>query len=350
MNKNFDKYIIPGRVTVLDALLKLNALSSDIQTLFVLDDDERLVGTVTDGDVRRGLIAGAQMSDCVTAITFKSFFAFTEENYSIRAIKAARQKKLDLVPFLDADGRILKIFNLKDNHSALPVDAVIMAGGRGQRLAPLTDSVPKPMLPLGTKPIIEHNVDRLLQFGMDNICITVRYLGEQIKDYFGDGVSKNASISYFDETLPLGTIGAVGQLTHFANDTVLVMNSDLFTNIDFEEFYLHFVESGSDMAVASIPYNVSVPYAVLEVENEQIVSLKEKPTYTYYSNAGLYLMKKEVIAKIPDNQPFDAPDLIELVANSGGKVTTFPIVGYWIDIGKHEDYAKAKDFIKYLKQ
>ena len=128
------------------------------------------------------------------------------------------------------------------------------------------------------------------------------------------------------------------------------MNSDLFTNIDFEEFYLHFVESDSDMAVASIPYNVSVPYAVLEVENEQIVALKEKPTYTYYSNAGLYLMKKSIVDCIPKDRSFDAPDLIEMVANSGGKVTTFPIVGYWIDIGKHEDYAKAKEFIKYLKQ
>jgi dTDP-glucose pyrophosphorylase len=350
MNKNFEKYIIPGCVTVLDALLKLNALSSDIQTLFVLDEEERLIGTVTDGDVRRGLIAGAQMTDSVTAITFKRFFAFNQANYSIRAIKAARQKRLDLVPFLDEEGRIQKIFNLKDNHSALPVDAVIMAGGRGIRLAPLTDSVPKPMLPLGPKPIIEHNIDRLVQFGMENICITVRYLGNQIISHFGNGAQKGANISYYEENMPLGTIGAVGQLPGFANDTVLVMNSDLFTNIDFEEFYLHFVESGSDMAVASIPYNVSVPYAVLEVENEQIVSLREKPTYTYYSNAGLYLMKKEVIERIPKDRQFDAPDLIELVANSGGKVTTFPIVGYWIDIGKHEDYAKAKDFIKYLKQ
>ncbi|MEI7676508.1 MAG: nucleotidyltransferase family protein [Bacteroidales bacterium] len=348
--KNYAKYVIPSSATIYDALLRLNELSYDIRTLLVLDTDERMVGTVTDGDVRRGLIAGNQLSDSLTAISFGDFFSFNTENYSIQTIKAARAKKLDLVPFLDADGRIVKLFNLKDNHSALPVDAVIMAGGRGIRLAPLTDNVPKPMLPLGSKPIIEHNVDRLLQFGIENICITVRYLGEQIISHFGDGVEKGANISYYEENQPLGTIGAVAQLPEFKNDTVLVMNSDLFTNIDFEEFYLHFVESDSDMAVASIPYNVSVPYAVLEVENEQIVALKEKPTYTYYSNAGLYLLKKSIVDRIPKDQPFDAPDLIELVAKGGGKVTTFPIVGYWIDIGKHEDYAKAKDFIKYLKQ
>ncbi|MDD2798225.1 MAG: nucleotidyltransferase family protein [Bacteroidales bacterium] len=348
--KNYSKYVIPSSATIYDALLRLNELSSDIRTLLVLDADGRMIGTVTDGDVRRGLIAGNQLSDSLTAISFDDFFSFNAENYSIQTIKAARAKKLDLVPFLDANGRIVKLFNLKDNHSALPVDAVIMAGGRGIRLAPLTDNVPKPMLPLGNKPIIEHNVDRLLQFGIENICITVRYLGEQIISHFGNGTEKGANISYYEENLPLGTIGSVGQLPEFKNDTVLVMNSDLFTNIDFEEFYLHFVESDSDMAVASIPYNVSVPYAVLEVENEQIVALKEKPTYTYYSNAGVYLMKKSVVDKIPKDQPFDAPDLIELVAKNGGKVTTFPIMGYWIDIGKHEDYAKAKDFIKYLKQ
>jgi dTDP-glucose pyrophosphorylase len=348
--KNYAKYVISASATIYEALIRLNELSSDIRTLLVLDADGRMIGTVTDGDVRRGLIAGKQLSDSLTAISFGEYFSFNAENYSIQTIKAARARKLDLVPFLDADGRIVKLFNLKDNHSALPVDAVIMAGGRGIRLAPLTDNVPKPMLPLGSKPIIEHNVDRLLQFGIENICITVRYLGEQIILHFGNGTEKGANISYYEENLPLGTIGAVGQLPEFKNDTVLVMNSDLFTNIDFEEFYLHFVESDSDMAVASIPYNVSVPYAVLEVDNEQIVGLKEKPTYTYYSNAGLYLMKKSVVDRIPKDRSFDAPDLIEMVTNSGGKVTTFPIVGYWIDIGKHEDYAKAKDFIKYLKQ
>lgn len=348
--RNYEKYTITEDTTILDGLKRLNELSSDIQTLFVISNEGKLIGTVTDGDIRRGLLSGVEISDNITSIAFRNFFSFNEENYSINGIKLARQKRLDLVPFIDNTGKIIRMFNLKDNHSALPIDAVIMAGGRGIRLAPLTDSTPKPMLPLGSKPIIEHNIDRLIQYGIDNICITIRYLGEQISSYFGDGSKKEASISYFEEVLPLGTIGAVGQLNHFTNDSILVMNSDLFTNIDFEEFYLHYIESGSDVAVASIPYNVSVPYAVLEVENDQIVSLKEKPTYTYYSNAGIYLMKKSILEQIPANSAFDAPDLIEKITKNGGKVTTFPIVGYWLDIGKHEDYAKANELIKYLKQ
>ncbi len=346
----YAKYLIDKSASVKDALVQLNELSSDILTLLVVDENRVLLGTVTDGDVRRGLIAGVSMNDPVTAICHRNFFAFNAGNYSIEAIKSARNKRLSLVPYIDEQGRIEKIFNLKDNHSALPVDAVIMAGGRGQRLSPLTDTTPKPLLLLGCKPIIEHNVDRLAQYGIENINITIRYLGQQIVDHFGDGSAKGLSISYFEEKQPLGTMGAVRHLNHYRNDTVLVMNSDLFTNIDFEEFYLHFIESNAEMSVAAIPYNVSVPYAVIEVENERIVSLKEKPTYTYYSSAGIYLMKRDVISQIPSDRPFDAPDLIELLTNQGKKVITFPIVGYWIDIGKHEDYAKAKEFIKYLKQ
>ncbi len=348
--ENYAKYLIDKAASVKDALVKLNELSSDILTLMVVDADRVLLGTVTDGDIRRGLIAGVSMTDPVTTICHRNFFAFNAGNYSIAAIKSARNKRLSLIPYLDEKGRIEKIFNLKDNHSALPIDAVIMAGGRGQRLSPLTDTVPKPLLPLGCKPIIEHNIDRLAQYGIENISITIRYLGQQIVDHFGDGANKGLSIRYFEETQPLGTMGAVRHLDHFSNDTVLVMNSDLFTNIDFEEFYLHFIESDAEMSVAAIPYNVSVPYAVMEVEDERIVSLKEKPTYTYYSNAGIYLMRREVADMIPADRPFDAPDLIELLASQGKKVITFPIVGYWIDIGKHEDYAKAKEFIKYLKQ
>ena len=198
--KNYAKYVISASATIYDALIRLNELSSDIRTLLVLDADGRMIGTVTDGDVRRGLIAGNQLTDSLMAISFGEFFSFNAENYSIQTIKAARARKLDLVPFLDADGRIVKLFNLKDNHSALPVDAVIMAGGRGIRLAPLTDNVPKPMLPLGNKPIIAHNVDRLLQFGIENICITVRYLGEQIISHFGNGIEKGANISYTRKT------------------------------------------------------------------------------------------------------------------------------------------------------
>ncbi|MCH8491377.1 MAG: NTP transferase domain-containing protein, partial [Oceanicaulis sp.] len=232
--------------------------------------------------------------------------------------------------------------------SYLPIDALIMAGGRGERLKPLTDKVPKPLLPVGTKPIIEHNVDRLNTFGIDDIWISVRYLGNQIEDFFKDGNEKALRIKYVWEDAPLGTAGALTLVDGFIHDHVLMMNSDLLTNIDFEDLYLYFEDQQADFAVACIPYLVNVPYAVMETEGKLVKGFKEKPTYTHYSNAGIYLMKKEVIKMIPPNIPFNATDLMDLLIKEGKKVVAYPIIGYWLDIGKHEDYQKAQIDIKHI--
>lgn len=345
-----DKYIIRSTATVLEALAKLNTLSSDILTLLVIDREERLVGTITDGDIRRALIGGTSLTDNVLAVVHRDSFVLRKEDYTIDTVRTIRKKRLTLVPLLDEHNRIIKIFNFKDHKTFLPIDAVLMAGGRGERLRPLTDSVPKPLLPLGNKPIVEYNIDNLISYGIENLTVSVRYLGEQIQQYFGDGSQKGISISYIHENKPLGTIGAAGQIKSFKNDTVLVMNSDLFTNIDFEEFYFHFIESNADMSVACIPYNVSVPYAVMQTSNGLIRSFEEKPTYTYYSNGGIYLIKREVFAQfVKEGERYDATDLMQALIEADKRVTSFPIVGYWIDIGRLEDYKKAQEFIKYLK-
>jgi NDP-sugar pyrophosphorylase family protein len=197
--------------------------------------------------------------------------------------------------------------------------------------------------------VIEHNIDRLNKFGIGNVRISVRHMSDKIMDYFGDGSSKDMSISYVKEDKPLGTIGSVKLAGAFLQETILVMNSDLLTNIDFEALYQQFIDDKADMIVATVPYKINVPYAILEVEGSRIHSLKEKPTYTYYANAGIYLMKKEVIASIPSDTKFDAPDLIEKLIEAGKVVTSYPILEYWLDIGKHEDYIKAQDDIKHIK-
>ena len=163
-----------------------------------------------------------------------------------------------------------------------------MAGGRGQRLQPLTNTVPKPLLKVGDKAIMEHNLDRLALFGIDDFWISVKYLGEQIENYFGSGNQKNVKIEYVWENEPLGTIGAVSQIQNFEHDYVLITNSDLLTNIDYEQFFLDFIKQKADLAVLTIPYQVNIPYAVLEMNNGTVKSFKEKPTYTYYSNGGIY--------------------------------------------------------------
>jgi NDP-sugar pyrophosphorylase family protein len=223
-----------------------------------------------------------------------------------------------------------------------------MAGGRGERLRPLTDKVPKPMLPLGDKPIIEHNIDRLILFGINHITISVNYLADQIVDYFGDGTAKGITIDYIQEKNPLGTIGCLSLMEDFESNDILLMNSDIFTSIDFEDFFIEFVDNHADMATASIPYTVDIPYAILGLEDNRIVSFREKPKNTHYANAGIYLLKHDLIHRIPKNQFFNTTDFMQSLIDSGFKLIHNPITGFWIDIGRHDDYEKAKEVIKHL--
>jgi NDP-sugar pyrophosphorylase family protein len=186
-------------------------------------------------------------------------------------------------------------------------------------------------------------------FGIDDFWVTVKYLGKQIENYFGDGKQKNLSIEYVWENEPLGTIGSVSQICNFKHDYVLVTNSDLLTNIDYEQFFLEFIKQDADLAILTIPYQVSIPYAVLETNDGKVKSFKEKPTYTYYSNGGIYLMKKEMLNFIPKNKFYNATDLIEELIQKKCKVISFPFSGYWLDVGKHEDFEKAQTDINNIK-
>ena len=255
---------------------------------------------------------------------------------------------MKLLPVLDSEQKIQRVIDFGKVKTILPVDAVLMAGGRGERLRPLTDSTPKPLLKIGAKPIIEHNIDRLMENGIQHYYITIRYLGEQIEAFFGNGFSKNISIQYVKEDNPLGTMGSVSLIKDFKHQHILVMNSDLFTNIDFEDFYQEFIDEDADMAVATVPYVVDVPYAVLNLTENQITSFKEKPTFTYYSNAGIYLIKRELLNNVPVEKNYNATDFIQALIDAGKKVVRYPIVGYWIDIGKPEDYQKVLEISKHL--
>jgi len=260
-----------------------------------------------------------------------------------------RENNYRILPVLDKADKIVNVINFRELKSYLPVDAVIMAGGRGERLRPLTDSTPKPLLKVGDKPILEHNLDRLRLFGIDDFWITLKYLGDQIESYFGDGHQKNIEIQYIYETEALGTIGAVSKIKNFGHDYVLVTNSDLLTNIDYEHFFLDFIKNEADFSVVTIPYAVDIPYAVLETNNGHVINFREKPTYTYYSNGGIYLMKREVLKHLPIEKHFNATDLMETLIKNGNKVISYPLAGYWLDIGRHEEYEKAQKDILNIK-
>lgn len=231
----------------------------------------------------------------------------------------------------------------------LPFEAIIMAGGKGERLKPLTDSLPKPLLPVGGKPIVRYTVESLLKTGLKDITFVVNYFGEKIQSEFGDGKKEKASFQYIFEQEPLGTIGGVSLKSNFRYEDILVMNGDLLTTIHFDKFFMFYLDQDADIAVAVIPYRLNLPYGIFEIgDKQEIMSTNEKPTFTYYINTGIYLMKREVLNMIPSNQPCDAIDLIELARKKGLKVSAFPLLDYWIDIGQVEDYQKAQKDIQFL--
>lgn len=345
---DINKITIHFGATIIDALRRLNEIR-DVSRLilFVLDDNDKVVGSLTDGDIRRALVGNADLNTMLNTIANKNFL-FEYEWETLSNLSKYREKDIRILPILDKNNQLVRVIDLDKYKALLPLDCMIMAGGRGKRLSPLTDKMPKPMLMLGDKPIIEHNIDRLISFGIKRFYISLKYLGEQIEDYFGDGKEKGVEIHYIWEEKPLGTAGALSLVPEFSTDNILLMNSDLFTNIDFENLYSNLIKMDADMAVASTEYKVDVPYAIFETDGSNVVNFQEKPSYVYQSNAGIYILNKELVKEIPKGEFFDITDLMEKVVSSGRKLIYNPILGYWIDIGKPIDYKRAQEFIKHL--
>lgn len=346
--RHFSEYITKSGISIRESLKLLNKLSEDA-ILFVVDDSNMLKGSLTDGDVRRGLIKGVELEQPVDDIIQSNPRFIRKGDQDIQKVIEYRDNDFKIIPILDHNDRIVNVINFGELKSYLPVDVVIMAGGKGTRLRPLTEFTPKPLLSVGDKPILEHNIYRLSLFGMDDFWITVNYLGEQIEEYFGNGNQKNLNINYIWEEEPFGTIGSVSKIENFIHNYILVTNSDILTNLDYEDFFIRFIEEDADFAVVTIPYKVDIPYAVLETSNGHVMNFKEKPTYTYYSNGGIYLMKRDVTKYIPKNSFYNTTDLMGELIASGKKVLSYPLSGYWLDIGKSEDFEKAQEDIKTIK-
>tara|TARA_R110002020_G_scaffold12422_23_gene45612 strand:- start:113 stop:1159 length:1047 start_codon:yes stop_codon:yes gene_type:complete len=346
--RNYKDHLLLTESTIREALIKLQDLAKDA-ILFVVDDEDKLLGSLTDGDIRRGLIDGVEVTDNVNKIIQPNPKFIRKGEKNLEKIIEYREGNYRILPVLDDNNIVVTVINFRLIRSYLPVDAVIMAGGKGTRLRPLTEHTPKPLLKVGSKPIMEHNLDRLALYGIDDFWISVKYLGEQIEDYFGNGSQKNINLSYVWEDKPLGTVGAVSKIDDFSHDYVLLTNSDLLTNLDYEHFFLDFKNNDADLAVVTIPYQVNIPYAVLETNNGHVVNFKEKPTYTYYSNGGIYLIKKSALKYLPKESFFNATDLMEKLIEDGKKVVSYPLSGYWLDVGKHEDFEKAQRDIEQIK-
>lgn len=344
----FESHCINCSLTIKDALIALNNLRNATLTLFVLNDNAQIIGTLTDGDIRRALVNGYGLDCTLDKVMHRDYKFICQKEFTVANLRSFRDRRIMFIPILDGENHVVDVVNLQKFKSKLPIDAVLMAGGKGERLRPLTEKTPKPLLEVGGKCIIDHNVDRLISYGVEHVNVTVNYLGEQIEGHF-DTPRDGVQVRTFREPKFLGTIGSIKFVDIFYNDTILVMNSDLFTNIDYEDFFLHFQIHDAEMSVAAVPYNISIELGILDLDGHNIKGLIEKPKYNYYANAGIYLIKKRALAEIPEDTFFHATHLVEKLIAQGKKVIRYPLNGTWIDIGTYQEYERAKELVKHLK-
>jgi dTDP-glucose pyrophosphorylase len=315
----------------------------------VIDDQSRLLATITDGDVRRAMLAGLELDASVS--TFLLQRARAGQPPPVTApqgtaqdwlLSVMRTYSLRHIPLLDGQGRVVDLALLSEfsGELALPVTAVVMAGGYGTRLRPLTNKLPKPMLPVGNRPLLERLVGQLKDSGVRRILMTTHYRPDEITGHFGDGARFGVDITYRQESQPLGTAGGLRQMDPGVGP-LLVLNGDILTGVDFRAMLEFHREQRAEMTVAVRRVENQLPYGVIETEQAQVISITEKPTFRYLANAGIYLLERTVCAHIPDGQAFQMTELIARLLAEHKRVAGFLIREYWLDIGQPEDYQQA---------
>lgn len=341
------KNVIKTESAILDAISLLNDRSCNL--VVVLDDQEKVIGTITDGDVRRGLLKGCGVTDTVDQIMNDSpFTAFDNESMEILR-REVLERELSDVPIVDSEYRFIRVANFDcQNSPATLVEsfenacAVIMAGGKGMRLRPITEKIPKPMVEVDGRPLLQHLVEELAAAGIKNIFISVNYLSHIIENYFGDGSEYGVNITYLRETEELGTAGAVTNLPKNRYQTILSINGDILSKIDFKSLYEYHRSSSAKFTVCTTTYDVEIPYGVLEHNNGKVETLREKPTYSYLCNAGIYLFDFSLLGLLTPNAPANMTDLIERALKEDCLVNTFPLHEYWSDVGTPHDLQKVR--------
>ncbi len=320
----------------------------------VVDEERRLLGTVTDGDIRRLILGGGSLDAPVSELLARKAGSLYPRPITARPdaspdelLQTMREHKVRQLPVVDGDGHVVDLVTIEDllPEQTLPLQAVIMAGGFGTRLRPITEELPKPMLPIGDRPLMELIIEQLRQAGIRRANIMTHYLAEKITSYFGDGRAFGVEINYVTEEHPLGTAGALS-LMEAPQEPILVINGDILTRVDFRAMLAYHREQGADLTVGVRQYDVRVPYGVVECEGPRVSRLREKPKLSFLVNAGIYLLEPAVHQYIPQGQRFDMTDLIEKLLDERRKVVAFPIVEYWMDIGQLEDYEKAQEDVR----
>lgn len=316
----------------------------------VVDQERCLLGTITDGDVRRAVLDGTDLESPVSELLSRKIstqypkpVTASPETDRKLLIALMHEQVLRQIPILDNDDRVVDLVMMDDliPTQDLQLQAVIMAGGFGMRLRPLTEDLPKPMLPVGDKPLMELVIEQLRQVGIRRVNVTTHYKPGKISDYFGDGSSFGVELNYVNEDKPLGTGGSLG-LIDKPTEPMLVINGDILTQVDFRAMLAYHQEHQAIMTIAVRQYDIKVPYGVIECEGSRVCSLKEKPQMHFLVNAGVYLLEPKVYEFIPNGEHFNMTDLIQRLLDSNHTVASFPIIEYWLDIGQLADYEHAQ--------
>ena len=339
--RDWEKAIVPIDGSMRDAVQALNVGS--VRVALATGPDGRLQGVITDGDIRRGLLAGKTLESPLREVLVTDFCAARPGDDDEAILAIMRSKDILQIPVLDAEGRVigLKILGELSAPTRRENWVVLMAGGLGTRLRPLTEDCPKPLLPVGGRPLLETIMQQFLQHGFSNFYISVNYRADMVERHFGDGSRLKARIEYLREPEPLGTAGALGLLPEKPDRPVFVMNGDLLTRVDFPGMLDFHTAHAAHATMAVRGFDIQVPYGVVDVQENRIVGLEEKPVQRFFVNAGIYVLSPEVVAEIPRGVFLDMPTLFSRLMDQGRPTAAFPIHEYWMDIGRRQDFDQA---------
>lgn len=339
--KNIDNITLNENSKISDALRIID--SGAMKIALVVDNTGKLLGTLTDGDIRRGLLQGLTLDDGIKPVIFKTPTTAHINETRENILQKALDKKLLQIPIVDDHQLLVGLEVLDDliRVEGYENKVVLMVGGLGTRLSPLTDTIPKPLLRVGDKPILETIIKNFVTHGFKNIILSVNYKANMIEEYFGDGSELGASIEYIHEENQMGTAGALSLMREKLTEPFFVMNGDLLTNINFDHMYDYHRLHNADATMAVRKYDFQVPYGVVNVSGHSVTSIEEKPIHEFFVSGGIYILDHSVLKYIPDGVFFDMPTLFEKMIDNDNEVVSFPIREYWLDIGRIEEYDKA---------
>ncbi|MDF3003184.1 MAG: alcohol dehydrogenase [Bacillota bacterium] len=335
------KILIPADTEIHKTIEMID--KNGMQIAFVIDREQRLLGTVTDGDIRRGLLKGIGLNRSVIEIMNQRPVTIPVMKNKKSVLQILKINKLRHLPVVDDSGIVIGIERLDDLIQPEKFEhwVVIMAGGLGKRLSPLTDHCPKPMLNIGGKPILETMLINLIEQGFRRFCVSVHYKAEQIQGYFGDGTKWGVEIRYIQEDVMLGTAGALSLFPVKTDKPILVMNGDILTKLSMDQMLAFHEAHQAQATVAVRSYDYQVPYGVIKASRDRLIGFEEKPIYSSLVNAGIYTINPEVIERIPKNTCFDMDQLLKKMLQEEAPLAVFPIREYWIDIGTMKEFDRA---------